>query len=178
MLAVVLTLIGAAMVLTARTDWALSRRAWPVLVGAVVLALLLVNTNGGAIQERLSTLQFGPQDRTITTWADAATPINNFAGPVTVDLVSLTPQPTDGNETLRINATAGPIDLTVPAHPAYHLHVRAHSTFGPVNIGPSRTGGGPFAERIADYSPGLRPMLEVDIASRAGPITVHVVGTP
>ena len=177
-LAVVLALIGAAMVLTARTDWALSRRAWPVLLGAAVLTMLVVNSNGGTIQERLSTLQFGPQERTLTTWADASTLINNFAGPVRVDLVGLAPQPGDGDETLRINATAGPIELAIPSHPGYHLHIRAQSAFGPVNIGPTRNNSGPFALRIADYSGGLRPTLDVEITSRAGPITVRPVGAP
>lgn len=168
-LAVVLALVGAAMVVTARTDWALSRRAWPVLLGAGVLATLLVSTS-------VSTLQFGPQERALTTWSDAATPINNFAGPVSVDLTQLHPSPADRDETLRIKSTAGPVDLTVPAQAQFHIHIHARSEFGPVNIGSSPTSSGVGAERSADFGSGGAPTLDVEVTNGAGPITVHVGG--
>lgn len=168
-LAVVLALVGAAMVVTARTDWALSRRAWPVLLGAGVLATLLISTS-------VSSLQFGPQERTLTTWSDAATRVDNFAGPTSIDLTQLRPGPRDGDETLRINETAGPVDLTVPAHPAFHIHVHARSRFGPVNLGGSPGSSGVGAERSADFGSGGSPTLDVEVTNGAGPVTVHVVG--
>ena len=167
-LAVILALVGAAMVVTARTDWALSRRAWPVLLGAGVLVALLVSTS-------MPALQFGPQERTLTTWSDAATSIDNFAGPVAVDLTALSPRPNDPNETLYVRSTAGPIDLTVPAHPTFHIHVHARGGFGPVNIGQARSRGGPFAEQSSDFGSGS-PTLDVEITNRAGPIDVRVAG--
>ena len=166
-LAVVLALVGAAMVVTARTDWALSRRAWPVLLGAGVLAALLVSTS-------MPALQFGPQERTLTTWSDAATSIDNFAGPVTVDLTALSPRPTDPNETLYIRATAGPVDITVPAHPAFTIRIHAHSAVGPVNLGDSPTGS-VGADRTRAFG-SASPTLYVQISDGAGPITVHTVG--
>ncbi|GAC1540384.1 MAG: hypothetical protein NVS3B12_27260 [Acidimicrobiales bacterium] len=180
-LAVVLVILGATMVLTARTDWALSRRAWPVLTGAVViLALVGTSTAGSAIGAHLSNLQFGPQTAEPTSWVDAATPITNFAGPVSVNLLAVSPQPGDHDEVLRIRTTAGPIDLTVPTQPPYHLRIHTRTTFGPVRIGDRAVSEGGFSDHTVEYpSAGATgPLLDVEVSAGAGPVTVHPVSTP
>jgi len=177
-LAVVLALIGAAMVLTARTDWGLSRRIWPVLIGAVVLAMLLVNTNATAIGDQLSSLQFGPQTQTLTAWSDAATTIDNFAGPVRVDASALRAAGTPV-ETMRITDVFGPIEVILPSNLQYRVHVSARTEFGPVRIGATRGSGHGFTVREADLGPpSASPALIIDITSKAGPVSVHESAQP
>ena len=175
-LAVVLALIGATMVLTARTDWGLSRRLWPVLVGAVVLAMLLVNTNATAIKNQLSSLQFGPQSQTITTWPAAATTIDNFAGPVRVDASGLREAGTPV-ETMRITDVFGPIEVILPANLQYRVHVSARTEFGPVRIGETRETGHGLSFQQTDLGPpSPSPALFIEITSKAGPVSVHEAG--
>lgn len=180
-LAAVLVILGATMVLTARTDWALSRRAWPVLAGAVViLALVGTSTAGTAIGDHLSSLQLGPQTAEPASWADAATPITNLAGPVTVNLLAVSPQPGDRDEVLHIRTGAGPVDLTVPTQPPYHLRIHTRTTFGPLRIGDRAVSSGGFSDHTVEYpsagAPG--PLLDVEVRAGAGPVTVHPVSNP
>lgn len=180
-LAAVLVIIGATMVLTARTDWALSRRAWPVLAGAVVILVLVGTSSAGtAIGAHLSSMQFGPQSTAPTLWADAATPITNLAGPVTVNLLAVSPQPGDRDEVLRIRTTAGPVDLTVPTQPPYHLRIHTRVAFGPVRIDDRQVSSGNFSDYTVDYpSAGAAgPLLDVEVSAGAGPVTLHTVSNP
>ena len=59
--AVGLMLLGAAMIVTGRTDWSLSRRAWPVFAG-VALILVLIATSATFGAGSGSALSFGNQD--------------------------------------------------------------------------------------------------------------------
>jgi hypothetical protein len=42
--AVGLMLLGASLVVTGRTDWSLSRRSWPVWLGAALIAVLVATS--------------------------------------------------------------------------------------------------------------------------------------
>ena len=58
--AVGLMLLGAAMIVTGRTDWSLSRRAWPVLAGGVLI-LVLIATSSTFGAGSGSAMSFGSQ---------------------------------------------------------------------------------------------------------------------
>ncbi len=163
-LAVTLTILGAVMVITARTDWSLSRRSWPVWLGAAMLVMLLVTANGPQIGDGLATLHFGPVRSTPVAWADAGTTLTNFAGPIQIDLTALRgPGDAAGakDETLRARATFGPINVTVPSSPqGYRIRIRGRTVFGPFNVPSSSIG--------QDHG----PVLTLDLRGAFGPVNV------
>lgn len=78
--AVALMVLGAAMVVTARTDWALSRRAWPMLLGALLVAILALGTAS------ISWPSVGSHDLSWTSWSAVPATVNGGVGTTTVDL--------------------------------------------------------------------------------------------
>jgi hypothetical protein len=177
-LATVLVVLGAGMVVTARTDWSLSRRHWPVWLGLVVLVLVIASANSGGLANGVSNLHFGPTNATPTSWTDMATPITNFAGPITIDLSTVTPPINGANETLRVHDVFGPIAVTLPSAPSFRVLIRAHTSFGPVSLlGADRRGGGVFTTKTAEVNSTGRPTLNLDITDAFGPITVSQPGS-
>jgi hypothetical protein len=176
-LATVLVVLGAGMVVTARTDWSLSRRHWPVWLGLVVLVLVIASANSGGLANGVSNLHFGPTNAAPTSWTDMATPITNFAGPITIDLTTVTPG--NANATLRVHDVFGPIGVTLPASPMFRVLIRAHTSFGPVSLlGADRRGGGVFTTKTAEVNSFGRPTLNIDITDAFGPITVTQGASP
>ncbi len=172
-LATVLAVLGAVMVITARTDWSLSRKAWPVWLGLAVLVLVIASANSGGIGSSLSTLHFGPTAATPTAWVDAATPLTNFAGPITLDLRSLPVG--GGDQVLKVRDVFGPISVVVPASPRYRIHIRAHTSFGPVILpGNGARAGGMFTTRTFDIGSSVSgPALTLELNDAFGPISVR-----
>jgi hypothetical protein len=78
--AVALMVLGAAMVVTARTDWALSRRAWPMLLGVLLVAILALGTAS------ISWPSVGSHDWSWTSWSAVPATVNGGVGTTTVDL--------------------------------------------------------------------------------------------
>jgi len=169
-LAVVLAVLGAVMVVTARTDWSLSRRHWPVWLGTTLLVVLLVSANGNAISSGLSSLHFGPVSQRITSWPTATEEVSNLAGPIRVDLTSLTPG--THSELLRIRNTFGPISVELPqTAKGYEIKVDAHTAFGPVDLPGPPSSGRMFTNQT--YTVGSSgPVLTVDVRDAFGPINV------
>jgi hypothetical protein len=170
-LAVLLAVLGAVMVVTARTDWGLSRKHWPVWLGMGLLVVLLVSANGNAISSGLSSLHFGPVSSSPIDWNDARGTVSNLAGPVTVDLTQLTAG--RGNETLRVRNTFGPITVDLPAKTpsTYQIDVDARTAFGPVSVPNTGRSGGTFTEQ--KYHEGSTgPTLTIDVRDAFGPVTV------
>ncbi len=170
-LAAVLVVLGAVMVITARTDWSLSRKHWPVWIGIVLLVVVIASANSG-LANGFSSMHFGPTTVTPTSWSDAGTPVANFAGPIRVDLTNLT-SPPKGDTTLRVHDVFGPIQIFLPNNPNIHVRVHAHTAFGPVFLpNQARGNGGVFTRRTADYGSISGPTLDLELADAFGPITV------
>jgi hypothetical protein len=164
-LAAVLVVLGAAMVVTARTDWSLSRRHWPVWLGFIVLVLVIASAGSAG---GLSRLHFGPT--TVSPGAnDLGQPISNFAGPITVNLPSAAPKT---GATLRVHDVFGPITVTVPAGAPYQVAVDARSRFGPVNLAGTGGGRGMFSHRTTTLGTTTGPLLKLDVVDVFGPVTV------
>jgi hypothetical protein len=178
-LAVALAILGAGMVVTARTDWNLSRRSWPVWIGAALLVVLLAASNSNRIDAGLSSLNFGPSNFSPTTWTSAKTSVDNFAGPISVDLVTLSPPADAAAETLTIRDTFGPITITLPQTPGYHIHLKMRSVFGGSNLpaNASETGGG-HGSTTADIGPATGPTLTIDAQTIFGPVNVRSGAKP
>jgi hypothetical protein len=162
-LAAVLVVLGAAMVVTARTDWSLSRRHWPVWLGIAVLILVIASAGQGG----LSRLHFG----TITASPAAAelgTPVTNVAGPITVNLPTAAPPK---NVTLHVHDVFGPVSVVVPQNPPYTVRVDAHARFGPLNLPGVNSRRNVFDHRITTIGTGTR-VVTVEISDVFGPVNV------
>ena len=175
--AAALVILGAAMVVTARTDWGLSRRSWPVWVGAILIVLLASSVNGRSIGARLSSLRFGPVNTTPVNWADANTTVSGFAGPVAVDLTELNPGTATGTETMHVRNTFGPITVTLPANPKFKVHIDARTSFGPVAVpgASGRGSGGVFTHEVADVGNGAAT-LNLNLSDGFGPVAINTLG--
>jgi hypothetical protein len=170
-LAATLALLGAGMVVTARTDWSLSRKAWPAWVGCCLFVMLLIVANSGAIGHSFDSMTFGPVTTKPATWAAATGTVSDFAGPITVDLTQL-PATLPGNQTLTVHDTFGPVTVDLPAHPTYHVHVNARVVGGSVTWpadATTQTSG--HSHHIADINPSGTPTLTIDAQTVFGPIT-------
>ena len=168
-LAAVLVVLGAAMVVTARTDWSLSRRHWPVWLGIIVLVLVMVSAGSAG---GLSRLHFGPTTVPVSA-ADVGSPITNFAGPINV---TLPPTPPRNGATLKVHDVFGPISVTVPAHVTYQVDVDARSRFGPVTVGGAPSGRGMFSHKTATIGATSGPTLHLEVVDVFGPVTVSQQG--
>jgi predicted membrane protein len=168
-LAVCLAIVGVAMVITARTDWSLSRKHWPMWLGIGLLVVLLASTDGSAIGSGLASLHFGPIDTAPTSWASAT--YSNLAGPLDVDLSHLPAGP--DAKTIRVQNTFGPIRVTLPAAPkGYQIDVDARTTFGPVTVPGQATSAGTFSHQTY-ATQGRGPVLHVDVRDSFGPVIVQ-----
>jgi hypothetical protein len=168
-LAAVLVVLGAAMVVTARTDWSLSRRHWPVWLGIIVLVLVMLSAGSAG---GLSRLHFGPT--TVSPAVnDLGSPITNFAGPITVTLPATAPK--DGT-TLTVHDVFGPVSVNLPANPTYRVAVDARSRFGPVTVSGDGGGGGMFSHKTAMIGAPSGPTLHLDVGDVFGPVTVTQQG--
>lgn len=84
--AVGLMLLGAAMIVTGRTDWSLSRRSWPVWLGLGLVLLLIATSSSFGIGSGVHDVSFG--DKTVL--AHDGQNINGGFGTLTVDAHNLT----------------------------------------------------------------------------------------
>jgi hypothetical protein len=107
--AVGLMLLGAALVITGRTDWSLSRRSWPVWLGAAMIVVLIATSSTFGV----SNISFG--DQTVTAAGSTTQTVHGGFGNVTVHANQLA-----GGDTLNIQSIAGntfvdslPTDATV-----------------------------------------------------------------
>ncbi|MHB8465201.1 MAG: hypothetical protein ACYDH6_14390 [Acidimicrobiales bacterium] len=169
-LAIALAVLGAGMVITARTDWSLSRRHWPVWLGAGLLVVLIAAANSAEISGGLSSLNMGPESFQPANWTAAKGEVDNFAGPIDVDLTSLPGNPA-ADERLVVRDVFGPVRVTVPASPPYHLHVIGKAVFGPTRM-PVQAGRS--SDRIADFGPSTGPTYTLDLRTVFGPLTVAI----
>jgi len=177
-LAAVLVVLGAVMVITARTDWSLSRKAWPVLLGAVVLVLVMASASSGGLGSSFSSLNVGSTVAAPTSASDAGTPVANFAGPIRVDLTSLKTLAPGTTTTLRVHDVFGPINVVLPSNPAYTIKVRAHTAFGPVLLAnQGERGGGMFTTKTEQYGGG-GGTLDLQLNDSFGPIFVNIAAKP
>src|SRR5581483_74275 len=158
-LAAALALLGAGMVVTARTDWSLSRRHWPVWIGAVLLVVLLSAANSHNIADSLSSLSFGPVTQRITAWPEQTTRVENFAGPVSIDLTQLVPGPGAHDEVLAVRDVFGPVSIQLPQNMPFRVHVDQHTHFGP-------------SATQSDFGT-TGPTLTLDMRTVFGPVSVN-----
>lgn len=84
--AIGLMLLGVAVIITARTDWSLSRHSWPVLLGAAMIVVLVATSATFGVQGALGHISFGNMARAAT----GPQPVYGGFGNLTVDATGTT----------------------------------------------------------------------------------------
>lgn len=103
------------MIVTARTDWSLSRHSWPLWVGAgMVVALIAVSSTLG-IAGSLDHLSFGTMQQTARP---GGTVYGGF-GNLTVDATSV-----PAGSSVTVESAAGETRITTPPGVPVELHAR------------------------------------------------------
>lgn len=119
--AVGLMLLGAALVVTGRTDWSLSRRSWPVWLGAGMIVVLIVTSSTFGVGNAISHMSFGNQSFAPT----GSQTINGGFGNLTVDLSKV-----PSGSIVSINSIAGETHVKVPKNAT--VHTNAHVAAGQI----------------------------------------------
>jgi hypothetical protein len=159
--AVALMALGAAMVVTARTDWALSRRAWPMVLGAVLVAVLALGTAS------ISWPSFGSRQFTWTTWNAVPQTIDGGSGQATVSLTGL--PSLSGDKALEVREGAGSLVINLPA--SLRVHLAATIDGGTISYPQGQVGG--FRQHVnRELGPPDGPTLNLTV--RAGFGSVHI----
>lgn len=160
-LAIALMVVGATTVVTARTDWALSGRAWPIVAGvAAVVALLAISAAPG-LPVGFRHLRIGSRRVTPTAWGQVPASIHGGIGQTIVDLTRL-PVPLLAARSLAIDDAAGRIDIELPDIPVQGMvHVQA---------------GRILLEGVASAGVGRSISLALNPLASGAPLTLNVQG--
>lgn len=100
-----LILLGAAMVIGGRTDWSISRHAWPILLGVVMVVVLFATSSTFGVPGALSHMSFGD----MTATARSGSTVYGGFGKLTVDATGVGP-----GGTVHVESIAGLTDIEVP----------------------------------------------------------------
>jgi hypothetical protein len=96
--AVGLMLLGASLIITGRTDWSLSRRTWPIWLGAGLVAVLVATSSTFGVGDALQSVQFG----NMTSTPNPAATVHGGFGNLTVDASRL-----GAGDTIKVDSVAG-----------------------------------------------------------------------
>ena len=161
-IAVGLMLLGAAVIVTARTDWSLSRHAWPLWVGAgLVVALIAVSSTLG-IGSSLDHVSFGTMQR--TAYPDRT--VYGGFGDLTVDAASV-----PAGSAVTVESAAGQTNITTPPGVPVVLHARVLA--GRVCVNGARQAQGLEAgvDELFGAGPAVAP-LSLTVHQLAGQIII------
>ncbi|MDQ6614570.1 MAG: LiaF-related protein [Actinomycetota bacterium] len=171
--AIALMVLGAATVVTARTDWALSRRSWPVLGGAALAVALLALSASPGMPVGFRHLEFGSRTIIPTTWADLPAGIHGGFGGTVVDLSRLT-APLGAPKTLTVDGAAGRLEIILPAN--LKVLVDARVTAGQIRVNDVPLSGlaRVYRETLDPTAPD--PALTLRVQSGFGSVAITQVG--
>jgi hypothetical protein len=159
-LAIALLVLGAAMVVTARTDWALSWRSWPVWLGAALVMALVVSTVSPRFGG-LRSIRIGSQATSYTSWDQVPPTIDGSLGRTLVDLSGL-PVPAPRDTSLQILGGIGVLVVQLP--PNLHVTLDANVGMGRIYLNKDELAGG--------FSPGVQQEINKEAP---GPVlTLHI----
>jgi hypothetical protein len=180
--ALALMVVGATTVVTARTDWALSRRFWPVLAGAVLALGLLALSASPSLPVGFRHLAFGSRTIAPTNWTDVPASVHGGFGQTVVDLTGL-PLPMPAARTLVVDSAAGRLEINVAA--GLPVVVDAQVSAGLIDIdGVATSGVHRAVHQVLDHPAATGPVLTLQVESgfgsaaiATGPVTPLTKGT-
>jgi hypothetical protein len=159
--AIGLMLLGAAVVITGRTDWSLSRRSWPVWLGAAMILVLIATSSTFGVTNAFSFGNTGAQPSQSGT-------IHGGFGNVTVNASHLTP-----GDTVKIQSVAGQTFVnSLPAGDT--IQVNAHVFAGQICVNGQSVSSG-IGASTNQTLPGTGTPITLDIHQVFGQV---MVGSP
>ena len=165
-LAAGLMLLGAALIVTARTDWSLSRHAWPVALGAVLVVGLFATSSTFGVTGALSHLSVGSMHGSATS--DKT--VYGGVGELTVDARNARP-----GAVVNVQSVVGETFVEVPLNA--DLTVQAKVLAGQVCIdGHSYSSGIGASTGSVHIGPGGGLALTVNAHQVAGVIEIGTKG--
>jgi hypothetical protein len=166
-LAVGLMLLGASLIVTGRTDWSLSRKSWPVWLGAGMVVALVATSSAFGIDGALQDVSFGTMNRTAT----ANHTVHGGFGNLVVDASNLT-----AGDTLIVDSVAGQTTIHLPPNTGVTVDARVLAGQICVNGRNASDGVGASVSRhITTPLPnGLPASGSNTLAASGAPITVNV----
>lgn len=174
--AVGLMLLGASLVVTARTDWSLSRRSWPVWLGAGLIAVLIATSTTFGLGGALDSVSFGTTHPSIDATSPPSGTVHGGFGDLNATVKG---QPTK-NETIKLASVAGRTTVNFDSTKAnYLVQVNAHVVGGQICVNGTNVGNGMFAQNppqspFAIGSPEQQsPTLTLDVHQVFGQILIN-----
>jgi hypothetical protein len=173
--AVGLMLLGASLVVTGRTDWSLSRRSWPVWLGAALIVVLVATSTTFGFGGALNSISFG--DKSVV--ATPGSTIHGGFGNLTVTL----PPSVTSDGTTRVASVAGQITINTPSgavpHP-YHVVVKSRVGAGQICANGNETAKGVARSSQPTFNVGqtdtTSPTLTLDVHQVFGQILINGPG--
>lgn len=161
--AVGLMVLGAAMIVTGRTDWSLSRKSWPVFAGAALILVLVATSNTFGAGSGTSGLSFGNK---VVHYVQAGQTVQGGFGNLTVDASNLS-----AGQKITVENIAGNIKVTLPTE--LPVRVDARVLAGVICINGRNAGSGVDASAHQDLpgEPGVAPVI-LDVHEASGRILV------
>lgn len=170
--AVALMVVGAATVVTARTDWALSRRSWPLFGGAGLAVVLLALSASPSLPAGFRHLELGSRLVAPQTWADVPTAIHGGFGKTVVDLTAL---PTlTATRTLDVDSAAGRVEVDLPA--GQKVILDAQMTAGQIDVNHVITSGVRRVDHQVLNTNAAGPPLILRVQSGFGSMAITQAG--
>jgi hypothetical protein len=164
-LAAALMILGGTMVVTARTDWALSRRAWPALLGAGLVIAAIATSPSLGVPTDWNDMRIGARTVQYSTWESVPATYHGGIGKTTVDLSALPARPPQ-NRNFEVTTTTGQLVILLP--PDVHVVVDAELAVGAIGI----NGG------VVDD--GIRPKVHREVGPEipGGVLNLHAKSGP
>lgn len=160
-----LMLLGASLVVTGRTDWSLSRRSWPVWLGAGLIVVLVATSTTFGIGGALNSVSFGNTSVTPTTPGK----IHGGFGNLTVDASHMTPG------TYNITSIAGQTTVkNIP--PNDHVYINARVVGGQICITGRDAGNGLGVHVHQDLNPAGAQTITLDVRQVFGQVQIGSTG--
>jgi hypothetical protein len=160
-LAIGLMVLGASLIITGRTDWSLSRRSWPVWLGAGLVVALLASSTTFGIGNAFQDVTFG--NKTVTATNDGGTFHGGF-GNLTVDASQV-----KAGSAIRAGSVAGNMVIDLPQNAAIDVH--AHVFGGQICVDGQRVSSG-VGTSVNQTFPGSGPSITVDAHQVFGQIMI------
>jgi hypothetical protein len=161
--AVGLMLLGAALVVTGRTDWSLSRRSWPVWLGGALIVLLIATSSTFGLGGALSSVTFGNKSLTAT----AGTTVHGGFGNLTVALPA-----SSTDSSIKVVSVAGNILITIPPTHNYEVKVKSRVFAGQICVNGQNAADGVGAANQQTIEP--IPPSTTSPATTASPPTLNL----
>ncbi|HVA75531.1 MAG TPA: hypothetical protein VNF71_13315 [Acidimicrobiales bacterium] len=158
-----LMVLGAAMIVTGRTDWSLSRRSWPVFAGAALILVLVATSNTFGVGSGTSGLSFG--NKVVPVFQSGQTVQNGF-GNLTVDASRLT-----AGQKVTVENIVGNIHVTLPHGLPARIDARILAGVICIDGRDVGNGAGASAHEVLPGAPGVAPVI-VDVHEASGRILV------